>query len=118
MKAAFLTLCLTTVVAIPPAIAADYAGDSYVIDQRDPKYQVAIEHLARASQALRLAQDELKEAEASHPLPGLDLVRILSQVRPVEETLNVVLRPEQKRLQYQQLTPDGQFFTTPPRFGD
>lgn len=116
MKALFLAICI--IGAASTAAAADYAGDSYVIDQRDPKYQAAIEHLSSAAQALRLAQDELKKAEASHPLPGLDLVRMLSQVRPVEETINVILRPEQKRLRYQQLTPDGQFFTTPPRLGD
>jgi rhodanese-related sulfurtransferase len=116
MKAVFLAICISA--AAFNAAASEYAGDSYVIDQRDPKYQTAIEHLASAAQALRLAQDELKKAEASHPLPGLDLVRMLSQVRPVEETINVVLRPEKKRLRYQELTPDGQFFTTPPRLGD
>ncbi|MBM5458794.1 hypothetical protein H8F21_14595 [Pseudomonas sp. P66] len=116
MKAIFLAICISTVAL--SATASEFAGDSYVIDQRDPKYQAAIEHLSSASQALRLAQDELKKAEASHPLPGLDLVRMLSQVRPVEETINVVLSPEVKRLRYQELTPDGQFFTTPPRLGD
>jgi hypothetical protein len=116
MKAVFLAICIS--VSAFNAVASEYASDSYVIDQRDPKYQIAIEHLASAAQALRLAQDELKKAEASHPLPGLDLARMLSQVRPVEETINVVLRPEKKRLRYQELTPDGQFFTTPPRLGD
>lgn len=116
MKALILAICI--VGTATSAVAADYVGDPYVIDQRDPKYQTAIEHLASAAQALRLAQDELKKAEASHPLPGLDLVRMLSQVRPVEETITVILRPEQKRLRYQELTPDGQFFTTPPRLGD
>lgn len=116
MKAVFQFLCISSVAF--SAVASEYAGDSYVIDQRDPKYQIALEHLSNAGRSLRLAQDELKKAEASHPLPGLDLVRMLSQVRPVEETINVILRPEQKRLRYQELTPDGQFFTTPPRHGD
>lgn len=111
-------LALLMLFAASNAAANPYAGDSYVIDQRDPKYQQALEHLASAAQALRLAQEELKQAEASHPLPGLDLVRMLSQLHPVEETIAVILRPEQKRLRYQQLTPDGEFFTPPPRLGD
>jgi len=48
----------------------------------------------------------------------LDLVRMLSQIRPVEETINVILVPERKRLRYRNLTPDGQFFFTPTRFGE
>lgn len=102
------------------AMTAQHAtadSDPYVIDQRDPRYQRAIEHLSLAAQNLRMAQDELKKAEASAPLPGLDLVRMLSQVRPVEETINVVLQPEQKRLRYHSVTPDGLFFT-PTRVGE
>ncbi|RNF86596.1 hypothetical protein EFK07_19870 [Pseudomonas putida] len=101
-------------IAVQPVFAE---SDPYVIDQRDPRYQRAIEHLSLAAQNLRMAQDELKKAEASAPLPGLDLVRMLAQVRPVEETINVVLQPEQKRLRYQTVTPDGLFFT-PTRIGD
>ncbi|MGE8063970.1 hypothetical protein [Pseudomonas sp. NPDC089569] len=111
----FLALCVS-ISAITVGAQAT-AADSYVIDQRDPRYQAAVEHLASAAQALRLAQTELKLAEASHPLPGLDLVRMLSQVRPMEETINVVLTPERKRLRYQELTPDGQYFT-PTRIGE
>lgn len=111
----FLALCIsvTALTAGTQAIAAD----PYVIDQRDPRYQAAVEHLASAAQALRLAQTELKLAEANHPLPGLDLVRMLSEVRPMEETINVILSPERKRLRYQELTPDGQYFT-PTRIGE
>lgn len=107
-------------VGLLAAIAAQQAfaeADPYVIDQRDPRYQRAIEHLSLAAQNLRMAQDELKKAEAMAPLPGLDLVRMLAQVRPVEETINVVLQPEQKRLKYQTVTPDGLFFI-PTRVGD
>ncbi|MGF6282221.1 hypothetical protein ABH908_000294 [Pseudomonas frederiksbergensis] len=111
----FLALCVS-ISAITVGAQAN-AADSYVIDQRDPRYQAAIEHLSSAAQALRLAQTELKLAEANHPLPGLDLVRMLSQVRPMEETINVVLSPERKRLRYQELTPDGQYFT-PTRIGE
>jgi len=115
MKNTFLALCFS--VAVFSTATTVLADDRYVIDQRDPHYQTAQEHLSRAAQALRLAQTELKNAEANHPLPGLDLVRMLSQIRPVEETINVILVPEQKRYRYQELTPDGQFFTT-PRIGE
>src|SRR5690606_16874237 len=102
MKPNLPALCITfaALLASMPALA----DDPYVIDQRDPRYQVAMEHLSNAARALSLAQDELKKAEASHPLPGLDLVRMLSQLRPVEETINVILVPERKRLRYQTLT--------------
>lgn len=115
MKINFLALCIS--IAASSATVSVLANDAYVIDQRDPNYQTALEHLSSAAQALRLAQQELKKAEASHPLPGLDLVRMLSQIKPVEETVNVILVPERKRFRYQELTPDGQFFT-PTRFGE
>lgn len=95
-----------------PAYASDYA-----IDQRDPAYQAATEHLANAARALSVAQAELKKAEANHPLPGLDLVRMLSQIKPVEETISVILAPELKRYEYQTVAPDGLFFT-PTRAGE
>lgn len=116
MKTQFLALCFSMAAAIAAAPAC--ADDPYVIDQRDPRYQIALEHLSSAAQALSLAQAELKKAEASHPLPGLDLVRMLSQIKPVEETINVILVPERKRQRYQELTPDGQFFFTPTRIGE
>jgi hypothetical protein len=111
----FLALCVSISALTAGSTAS--AADPYVIDQRDPRYQAAVEHLASAGQALRLAQTELKLAEASHPLPGLDLIRMLSQVRPMEETINVILSPERKRQRYQELTPDGEFFT-PTRIGE
>lgn len=43
---------------------------------------------------------------------------MLSQIKPVEETINVILVPERKRQRYQELTPDGQFFFTPTRIGE
>lgn len=116
MKTHFSALCFSiaaTLAAVPAC-----ADDPFVIDQRDSRYQVAIEHLSNAAQALSLAQLELKKAEANHPLPGLDLVQMLSQIRPVEETINVILVPERKRVRYRELTPDGQFFFTPTRIGE
>lgn len=93
------------------------AESDYVIDQRDPKFQTAMEHLSSAQTALSVAQAEIKLAKASHPLPGLDVNRMSSALRPVEATLKVLLTPEQKRLKHQTVTPDGLFFT-PTKLGD
>lgn len=108
---------LSCTLAITIALAGPCAASEYVIDQRDSNYQKATEHLANAQRALAVAQAELKLAEAQHPLPGLDLVRMLSQIKPVEETINVIIWPERKRLEYQTATPDGLFFT-PTRAGE
>lgn len=95
-------------------IASVCANDSYAIDQRDPKYQLAIEHVSNAANALTVATEELRRAEASHPLPGLDLIQMMSRIRPVEDTLRVLLVPEQKRQKFQTAEPDGIFFTPYP----
>ena len=104
--ATILTTCVGT------ASASDY-----VIDQRNPKYQKAIEHLSNAAQALAMAKAELQKAEASHPLPGLDLARMQSEIVPMEDTLRVILAPERKRYEFQTITPNGIFFT-PTRVGE
>lgn len=97
-------------------IASANASDN-VIDQRNPKYQKAIEHLSNAAQALAMAKAELQQAEASYPLPGVDLARMQSEIVPMEDTLKVILAPERKRLEYQTITPNGIFFT-PTRVGE
>lgn len=76
MKAVFQFLCISSVAF--SAVASDYAGDSYVIDQRDPKYQIALEHLSNAGRSLRLAQDELKRPR----LPTPSGTRFGSHVEP------------------------------------
>jgi GH35 family endo-1,4-beta-xylanase len=111
------TRLLAALLAASALVTGAAHGAEHVIDQRDRKYQIATEHLANAARALAVAQAELKKAEASHPLPGLDLVRMLSQIKPVEETINVILAPERKRYEFQTITPDGTFFT-PTRAGD
>lgn len=105
-----------TLIALALACNFAVAGE-YAIDQRDKQYQIATEHLANAARALAVAQAELKQAEANHPLPGLDLVGMLSQIKPVEDTISVILAPERKRYEYQTITPDGTFFT-PTRAGE
>lgn len=108
--------CLAAIALVcGPALADQPVQDVHVIDQRDPAYQLSIEHLSRAVHALQMAQVELKAAEASHPLYGIDIVRMLSELRPIEETLSVLLVPEQKRVRYQTLTPDGLYFLPVPK---
>lgn len=87
------------------------AADPYLLDQRDPEYQKSFEHLARASQALSTARKELEKAQAAYQLPGLNLQQMLDQLRPMEDTMTVLLTPEKKRMAHQTLVPDGLFFT-------
>lgn len=94
-----------------------HASTPYLVDQRDPEYQKAVEHLAQASQALSVAQRELKAAEASHPLPGLNVSQMRDQLNPVEDTLRVLLSPERKRQTHQTAVPDGIFFN-PVQIGE
>ena len=111
-----ITLCLAAALAAICAGTA-LAADPYRIDQRDPKYQVSLEHLSRASQALALAGKELSKAHAAYQLPGLNIQQMLGQLRPMEDTLAVLLSPEKKRMAHQELVPDGLFFT-PVQSGD
>lgn len=111
---------LFKIIALCAAVtSADFAcaASDYQIDQRDPKFQVAMEHLSNAQAALSVAQAELNKAKASHPLPGLDVRRMTSALSPVEATLQVLLTPEQKRLKHQTITPDGLYFT-PTQHGE
>lgn len=105
-----LTLCLAAVSAALFAGTA-LAADPYLMDQRDPQYQKSFEHLARASQALAMARKELSLAQAAYQLPGLNSQQMLDQLRPMEDTLTVLLSPEKKRMAHQTLVPDGLFFT-------
>lgn len=83
----------------------------FVIDQRDPDLQVATDHLASAQQALARAQRELALAQDAYPLPGLNYDQMHAQLRPVEDTLKVLLSPNRKRHAHQTVVPDGIFFT-------
>ena len=107
----FCALCLST------ASLMAHASDSYVIDQRNESYQIAIEHISNASRALAAAKAELDRAQATYSFPGLDINRMKASLVPVEETLRVLLVPEQKRLRYQTAIPDGVFFL-PTHVGD
>lgn len=105
-----LTFCLAAALAALHAGTA-LAADPYLLDQRDPQYQKSFEHLARASQALATARKELSQAQAAYQLPGLNSQQMLDQLRPLEDTLTVLLSPEKKRMAHQSLVPDGLFFT-------
>lgn len=105
-----LPLCIAAFVAALFTGSA-LAADPYLIDQRDPEYQKSFEHLARASQALSAARKELEQAQAAYQLPGLNLRQMLEQLRPMEDTMTVLLTPEKKRMAHQTLVPDGLFFT-------
>jgi hypothetical protein len=82
-----------------------------LIDQRDPQYQKAIAHFTNALTALNTAGRELREADAHRQLPGIDIVGLLAEIQRVQDTLQLVLTPEQTRYETQQLKPDSEFFS-------
>jgi hypothetical protein len=104
----FFGFCLVS------AAFLSHAADSYVIDQRDARYQIAIEHISNASMALAAAKAELNKAQATYSFPGLDINQMTASLVPAEETLRVLLVPEQKRLKFQTAVPDGVFFLPTP----
>ncbi|KKN96208.1 hypothetical protein LCGC14_0171380 [marine sediment metagenome] len=105
------------VLGVAALIVAPANASPYRIDQRDPQFQKAAEHLAQAAQALARAKRELELSEASYQLPGLNYSQMTDALRPVEETLQVILSPERKRYQHQTIIPDGVFFS-PVTVGD
>jgi hypothetical protein len=80
------------------------------IDQRDPDFQMAMEHLSRARHALEVFENEMAYAQATYPLPGLDVVGLVGSVQESKETLNLLLTPEDARMRYQIIQPDGFYF--------
>ena len=93
------------VLASGEALCADH-----VIDQRDPKYIEAISHLAQAKQALVLAKAQLEQARRAYPLQGVNTDQMINQLTPIEDTLQVLLFPEEKRLRYETIVPDAPYF--------
>lgn len=111
-----LPLCFAALMATLSTGSA-LAADPYLLDQRDPQYQSAIEHIANASQALAVARQQLIQAQRAYHLPGLDVQQMLDQMKPMEDTFTVLLNPERKRMAHKTLVPDGVFFT-PIHTGD
>lgn len=113
----FQPLCSSLLLVALFVSSSTHASNPHLLDQRDPAYQKAIEHLARAHQALSVAQQELGNAQAAYQLPGLNVERMRDQLAPLEDTLRVLLSPEKKRQAHETLVPDGIFFT-PVQTGD
>ena len=84
-----------------------------VIEQRDAGYLAAVEHAARAQRALQVALDELAASRAMFPFPGFDYLRIEADLATAREALVPMLAPEQRRLRYQTLVPDGVYMRVP-----
>lgn len=84
---------------------------SEVIDTRSRAYQEGAFHLSQAQQALSRAIAELKKAEAAYEFPGLDLPAMLSNIQSVEHVASQILAPQQRRLEYKTIVPDGMYFT-------
>lgn len=86
----------------------------YIVDQRDPNFQAAQEHLARAAQALSVLQNELALSEEAMQLPGVNYSKLNASLAPLEDTLEVILNPEKKRHAHKTIVPDGVFFNPLP----
>lgn len=89
-----------------------YAGPS-VVDQRDAAYQVAMEHAANAQRALEKAIDELALSRTSFAFPGYEYPAITRDLELARDSLTAMLLPEQRRLRYQTLIPDGMYMRVP-----
>jgi len=81
------------------------------IDQRDPNYQLAIEHLADASHAIKVAIESIRNSDAAYNLHGMNIQEHLGRLQPVKKNIDMLLFPEEKRIKEQVLTPDSIFFT-------
>lgn len=90
-------------------------SSALTLNQRDPNYQLSIEQLSQARDALLVAMDRLRKSEAYYRQPGLEnLVPMLGRLQDIQQTLDMILMPEKKRYDHQQLVPDGTFFTPIP----
>lgn len=98
------SMMIMVLIALSPSATAG------VIDQRDPHYQKGVEHLASARQALAMAMEELRKADAEYAFPGLEIVRMLGAITPINQTLDLIITPEKRRLEIQVLEPDSVYF--------
>jgi hypothetical protein len=107
-----ITAQLTTLFLAVSVFAGGAAAVS--LDQRDPNYQKSIEHYAQAQANIRNAILHLQKGEAYYEQPSIQLVRMLAPLQEIENSLNYILMPEQRRHKYQTLVPDGQYFQPSP----
>lgn len=84
-----------------------------VQDQRDPDYQQSLDAVARAQLALQRAQKYLEQSRAVKQLPGVDYPDLFGAIRAMEDDLNLILQPRERRMRYKTITPDGLFFKSP-----
>ncbi|MBO9471746.1 hypothetical protein J7355_16770 [Endozoicomonas sp. G2_2] len=113
------TLAVTLCLALPAHAQQGQRGDRYPaqdfgsiprIDQRNPLYQRAFEHLSRAQQLLANAAREVQAARTSYALPGFRYDLFLDDLQYLNGQLSPVLMPERRRLEYQTLTPSADYF--------
>lgn len=105
MPAAFFLLIFS---ALAPSL-----GGAATIDERHPGYQAYILGLADADRAVTAAMRSLEAARASYEIPGVDIEKMVQDLRRIDETLRLVITPEKVRTEYQTLVPDGTYFTAP-----
>ncbi|TJY57356.1 hypothetical protein E4T66_18290 [Sinimarinibacterium sp. CAU 1509] len=89
-----------------------YAGPT-VLDQRDAGYQMALEHAANAQRALQRALDEMAQSQSLYAFPGFQYSALARELTLARDAVAVMVTPEQRRLRYQTLTPDGMYMRVP-----
>lgn len=80
------------------------------LDQRNPRYQRAYEHLSRAEQLIANAAREVQAARSLYVVPGFRYDLFLDDLQYLSGQLSPVLMPEHKRLEYETLTPSADYF--------
>jgi hypothetical protein len=78
--------------------------------QQDPAYRDSQDHLAHALILLQKAQAEAKASQQSWAFPGFRYDLLEKDLDHVQGQLDILLLPQERRLRYQQLTPDADYF--------
>lgn len=80
------------------------------IDEASTAYQVAMDHLAAARQALVEAQRQVVAAEHAAPLPGFDYRQLTAEMDGIARRLEIYLSPRDRADQVFRMEPDGAYF--------
>lgn len=78
-----------------------------IIDQRDPRFQMSVEHLSRVVGLIEKARYEAIASARMKALPGFDYASLHSDLNRMQAELSKILLPEERRLKYQKLVPDS-----------
>lgn len=119
LTGAVVSIGLAVSLALPAQAQQGQRGDRYPaqdfgsiprIDQRNPLYQRAYEHMSRAQQLIANAAREVQSAQSLYRIPGLRYDLFIDDLSYLGDQLGPVLVPERRRMQYETLTPSDAYF--------